>query len=583
MTTHASDIFHRATELDLDELSFCKADVKSLQEWAGNLPILQLGDSSKALFSALLEISALNCSETLRFQLIQVLHPTLENVLISLEKHFFEQGVVTSDRHDQVVELAMWLRCHFAKIYIDISIRSHHQLQQKYFSFFAFKQKKSTNITRILSSYYALQQLTLLFYQQHLIYSSPMQGQWAIAHRLMNWAIKNNYYQNNVNQIQGTNHKLRTISDAYAQLILLEILNTHQIRPSEIQGLYSCSFNWARLIQIYPRETQNSRYAIDSKKDEPPTFFKSLNERQSRDIFINTQQLLEHFTQLQSKQAGYLSTNEKIFLTPALHFHIHHLLTNTVGRRSERYEYSAPLTICFTLSVAHFYLSKGKTFRETLELDSSYQLQSESGFMAAAGNNNNQIKTNSAFKPIDREARRFYSAEVINISLTGYKVKWTDVAARYLKTGELILVQESQQPQWRCATIRWIKQSAEKNLELGIEILAQNMYPCSVHIRNDRNLSNYHVALLVENNQLDIIQNSIIITGLPIFREKQSIFLRLGTHEIRIYLTKALLITQSFMQFEYELLDEDQHRIVEDFMSKKMNEIRNQELWDALK
>lgn len=581
MTTHASDLFHTPAELKLDSLSFCKSNVKSLQQWAADLPILQLGDSSKALFTALLEISELKCTEALRFDLIQVLHPTLENVMISLEKHFFEQGIITNDRHDHVVELAMWLRCYFAKIYIDITKRTHEKLENKEFSIFAFKQKRSAKTVRMVAMYYALQQLTLLFYQQHLIYTSPLAGQWLIAHQLIKWAIDADFQDTNITQIQGTNHKLKTISHAYSQLILLEVLNTHQIRPSEIQGLYSCSFDWAPLVQIFEKDNFTCRYAVDSAQDFPPYHHNSEEDRQP-DIFINTQKLLEHFNELQGQQKDYLSTKEKIFLTPALHFHIHTLLTNTVGRRAERYEYTAPLTICFTLSVAHFYLSKGKTFRETLELDANYQFENETSFIASA-NKDAQTKINHAFKPIDREARQFYSAEVINISLTGYRIKWTDTPPKNLKTGEFILVQEHSQTQWRCATIRWIKQSTEKTLELGVEILGQHMHPCSVHIKNDQNLNNYHVAMLVQNSQLDIMQNSLVIPGLSIFREKQSIYLRIGTHEIRVYLSKALLITQSFMQFEYELLNEEQAPIVEEYMSRKLNEVSNHDLWEALK
>lgn len=137
-----SDIFQTPTELKLDKLSFCPSNAKGLQEWVSNLSILQLGNSSKELFNALLEISELKCPEMLRFDLIQILHPTLDNVLGSLEKHFFNQGLITSDRNDQIIELAMLLRSHFTKIYIDISKRCNTQLSLQKFSLFAFNQKK---------------------------------------------------------------------------------------------------------------------------------------------------------------------------------------------------------------------------------------------------------------------------------------------------------------------------------------------------------------------------------------------------------------------------------------------------------
>ncbi|MGE8558868.1 MAG: GTPase [Acinetobacter sp.] len=576
-----SDIFQTPTELKLDKLSFCPTNAKGLQEWVSNLSILQLGNSSKELFNALLEISELKCPEMLRFDLIQILHPTLDNVLGSLEKHFFNQGLITNDRSDQIIELAMLLRSHFSKIYIDISKRCNTQLSIQKFSLFAFNQKKSLQTARIVSTYYALQQLSLLLYQQHLLYSTPLFGQWLIAHQLIECAIKNNFYQTNINQILDTQHPLQTITQAYSQLVLLEILNTHQIRPSEMQGLYLCSFDWAKLVHVLPKETTLSRYIVDTNKDYPPVFNVNQSSLYKPTIYISTQHLLDHLSETQTKKSGYLSRNEKLFLTPALHFHIHNLLTTNTERRHERYEYSAQLQICFSLSVAHFYLSKGKNFHETLDLDTNYQFHNESSFINSM-NSNIPAEINTA-KVLDREAKQIYPAEVLDISVNGYRIKWNGVAPSHLKTGEFILIQENTHSPWRGGVIRWIKQSTEKSLEIGLEVLAQDLFPCAVMIKTDRHSNNYQPALIVQSTQLDEESTSLIVSGSHMFREKQTIHLRLGQEEIKIYLTKAQIITQSFIRFEFELLNEQQESLIKNFIHKQTNEIKNHDLWEALK
>ena len=118
----------------------------------------------------------------------------------------------------------------------------------------------------------------------------------------------------NINQIQGTQHQLNNISQAYAQLILLDIFNTHQIRPGEIQGLFLCSFDWAKLIQILPKETTLSRYIVDASKDYPPTYNSQKNSHIQPNIFISTQALLDHLSEMQTNRAEPLSRDEKIFL-----------------------------------------------------------------------------------------------------------------------------------------------------------------------------------------------------------------------------------------------------------------------------
>lgn len=114
--------------------------------------------------------------------------------------------------------------------------------------------------------------------------------------------------------------------------------------------------------------------------------------------------------------------------------------------------------------MAHFYLSKGKNFNETLELEGNYGFQSESSFISSM---HNTVPSGfSSIKALDREAKQIHTAEVLDISVNGYRIKWSGITPANLKTGEFILVQEKSQSQWRGGVIRWIKQSADKSLKL---------------------------------------------------------------------------------------------------------------------
>ncbi len=196
-----------------------------------------------------------------------------------------------------------------------------NSLISKNFAIFSFGHKKSLQTARMASIYYALQQLTMLLYQQHMLYTMPVPGQWPAAHQLIECAIDHNFYQSNINQVLGTQHQIANIAQAYAQLILLDIFNNNQIRPAEIQGLYLCSYDWAKLIQILPKETTLSRYIVDAKKDHPPVLnAKQNNQLSNRTVYISTQSLLEHLTETQTKNANYLSKNAEIILNPCTVF-----------------------------------------------------------------------------------------------------------------------------------------------------------------------------------------------------------------------------------------------------------------------
>lgn len=581
MDVNTNNIFQTANDLKLDQLSFCQNSVKSIQRWSAELEIHNLGDSAQALFNAIIEISELKCPETLRFDLIQSVHPLIDNILNSLEKHFFNQSLILDNRDQQIIELALSIRTHLSKVYIDIAQRSHYQLEHQRFSLFSFKLKNNLQTARTVATYFALQQLSLLLYNQQMIYNTALSGQWLIAHQLLAIAMKNNDNLTNVNQILGTKYQIKNINQAYAQLVLLDIFNTHQIRPVEIQGLFLCSYEWARLIHILPKENTLSRYIVDVAKDHPPIANTVTESNCNVSVYISTQDLLDYLNENQGRKNEKLSANEKLFLTPALHFHIHNILTNTAERRHERYEYSAKIKICFGLSTAHFYLSKAKDFKETLALGSNYQLKSANIF----DNQNDPLiqLDESSKKNLTRETRKIHSVDVLDISVNGYRIKWTGQTPQNLKTGEFILVQENSRSPWRGGVIRWIKQSEGKSLEIGLEILAQEIAPCACFLQIDRNSGHYHPALIMQNTQLDNVSTTLVLPGIGMLKDKQSIQLRLGTDELKVFLIKPLLITQSFMHFNFELLNEQQRLVLDNFIHIQLNEVKHHDLWETLK
>ena len=81
-----SEIFQNITVLQRESLSFAENSVASVNAWVATLSIMQLGDTSESFLKAICEISELDCSEMLSFDLIQVLHPITESIYLALKK-----------------------------------------------------------------------------------------------------------------------------------------------------------------------------------------------------------------------------------------------------------------------------------------------------------------------------------------------------------------------------------------------------------------------------------------------------------------------------------------------------------------
>ncbi|WEH92961.1 hypothetical protein PYR76_16845 [Acinetobacter soli] len=100
---------------------------------------------------------------------------------------------------------------------------------------------------------------------------------------------------------------------------------------------------------------------------------------------------------------------------------------------------------------------------------------------------------------------------------------------------------------------------------MGLEILTKDVLPCAVRLEN-QDQSHYQPALLVQSQHLDHAKLTLIIANYSVFQQQNTLKLQIGTEEFVLYLLKAQLITQSFIQFEFDLPDESQKNTLKNVM-----------------
>lgn len=593
------DFFTIPNETTRETLSFCETNVKSLQQWADQLNSSQLGDSSKALLNAIVEISELDCAPELRYQFLQSLHSLLEQTISFLEKNFIGSYTLNIHHQEGVTDLTQLFRCYIARIYNHIANDLDQTLNHAKFSIFSVLKRKNLQQIRIVSIYLALEQLNLLRYQQLLLYKGALIGQWRCAHQLYKISQDNDFDDQDIKSKHTFFSSIKTsqtILDVYKQMCLLDILNTHQVRPVEIYELYQCSFQWVKFLKLSLKENNFSRYIIDLNKDFPPVMNHFQNDMEDDVLYLETQSLYEHINLVNLPGQKSLSKIEQQNLTSSLVFHTLNILNNSPERRFERYNFTSNICITFGLQSAHYYLSNGKEFEDTLEKLKDFPKSSESRqtspwhseLQSSMWDTDVKKQQKPLAKPkkqsIDDESQKqIYSCTIIDISVNGYRMKWTQEIPKQLRTGELILVQENKQSPWRAGVIRWLKQVKNHHIEFGIEILSQDITPCAVQLFVNKTSTSYHPALLVRKDVLNEVSLSIIVPGSQVFKEQQTVSLRLGKKEIKIYLMNAKLINQSFTLLEFDLLDDSDEVTLNTFLEKHAESLKKLDLWDSLK
>lgn len=564
MLKHQSkEIINRHAYLTRSKLSFSAATIKDVTDWTMIVNNMQLGDRAAALLGAMTELSQLDCTEILRFNLLQILHPSIEHILKALEHHFIYKKQSYTDRQNHLIELHTSLQLSFVHLYIDICYRSHNQLAQVKTKLFQISPKKSLKTTRLLASFYALQQLSLLLIQQQKRYVTPFIDQWRYTHALYRMAVQHRDHFINVNQLQGTHYPIANIHHAYIQILLIEIFNRFQIRPVEIEALYQCSFEWVKYVELTETPSASSRYMIDSSLDHPPQSIKNLEYNHS-DVYMSTQALLEHINNIIQHNSKVMSKTEQHFLSTSLQFHVQNVLGSRHSeRRHQRQSYHAEVEVAFDVDTTYFYLSQQyRPDQLQQDADAATTASTRPAFDDLDLSLSNHDFIEAAFAAeLDREAIQRYRAQVLDMSPGGYRLHWEIESLHKLHTGQFIQLREQNHDYWKVGIIRWIKRSLMKTYAVGIEILSARVLPCLIEPIQQNQLSNDQIqpehrlelpiqALVLQHQQDSAISFSLIFNDANRLQQDQDYQLTFMHLHIKVKVQATLLVTHSCIQYQ---------------------------------
>ncbi|WP_081408699.1 hypothetical protein [Acinetobacter larvae] len=552
---------YRSNKPQRSHLSFAASNVDALSQWTARLPYMQLGDSAEMIVLAIYEISALRCSETLRFDLIQVLHPAIENILKVLEQEIFQQRIYQAERREQIIELLSHIRINLSYVYIDIVYRCEQYLQKHGKMFFQWQQRKNHKTARVLSCYYALQQLSALQLQQQMLYMSPLHHQWLAAHQLYKVAVKNNEHLINTNQIQGSKSSLNSVQDCYLHLLLLNIINTSHIRPNEMRVLYHCSQEWIHYLKLSHHHNNLSRYGINLHTDQAVQFLAKSNEYFKPDLYLSTQLLLEHINDTIHDKPQQLTEVERQYLSSTLKLHIQHVLGTQIQRQHERFYHPIQLDICFNLYSAHYHLSKNQVFGDTLAMPYQHIMQQYPKTHPVLA------KLPRAYHNLPLEDKQIYSAQALDFSEKGYRLHWAQPRPSTLASGEMVLTRQQTQHRWKVGIIRWIKQSLQESYTFGIQIIAESVYPAILEISTEEIEHCYLPCLILLDQQYSYSKITLLLANMPVLQQATHYYLIAAELRLTIHKVFNLTITSSIVQLDITLSAASQQALVKNYLN----------------
>ncbi|HEB92921.1 MAG TPA: hypothetical protein ENI94_05540 [Gammaproteobacteria bacterium] len=565
---------------------------KQVETWVASLPMANIGECARQIYTALGEMNRLIISPQDRFKSLETLRPPLFVITETLKKHYIRQNLPLSPRNQKIAELAIQLNSEMAMGYKSV-------IEDTLAKSFSRLKMKSIGISIHRAMHY-LSNMLLCAYQ---IYIHHPENTWLELNRLYLFAEENQLHDKKIKDVVAENDTPgSTIEDNYKQILLLALANPYGLRQHITGAIFKALREWAPACRILPFsgcEEIEGCTSINLNSDAAPGFF--CDDGATNPVFcrhVDTSEMTRVISNgILSQGSGNNGIPDEVLKRLAL----------TWGGKSRRAfsrtTSNNKITITLGLSATHHYIDEILrplrvgvrslcadtieninvqpvlgTPNDSMELDRpalytstpvfgisniddhtpdiwdpdyTYRA-SNATYSMSANEEDDRRRKEALFTPVDCKG--------VNESAGGYcllgRVEY-DKDSRRVQVGELVGLNDdtSDPKQFSIGIIRRIK-SWKNGLELGIQKLA----PCAeaiatAAIPKDGETKKYNRSLILP--ELSGIKQPATIITHAWQREGDNIITNIHGQKAFISLNKMLESTGVFAQFEFTVLESE--------------------------
>ncbi|MDF1782456.1 MAG: hypothetical protein P1U67_14280 [Alcanivoracaceae bacterium] len=569
-------------EQDLQYLTIGSDQAKRLKVWVDELPLMNMGETSRQLYQFIQELNRLQLPFLQRFTLLEIVRPVILHVCRALGKHYLNQSLVLPDKARRVASLAQALQSHLASGYKLVAVQGVSRINDR-----------EGRRTVAASVHRAIAALTDSLVRSYQLYFPVARHLWLELHQLYLLAEMHNIANQEVADADFALIESSSIADAYARVLLLSTSKPNQLRQQEIALVYRATEVWSDLIDIKEAGEDPDLFVFDLQVDRPPTYRTHVSVAGDQCRYIDSRLLV-------GKLASIIAHNPlPDFEVPDgmaenLLAHLQQAWGALTERSFKRLGQTGPIDISLGLTALHGTLSNGMDFERMVRGRNLQVLaQGEEGnpFLSnkpasfASGSprmsgeddpwsraydggghnmgddaNIDDIEfagiTSALAKQQEAGAKTIssehFTCQKINASPGGYCLEWVGAAPASLRTGEMLGVRELGQNEWAIGVVRWVKQLATQGAQFGVELLAPRALPCGVRVlRKTGDAGSFMRALLLP--ALNAIgQPATLLVPSVGFHGGAKIELVASGDNSKVILNRKVNGTASFGQYEYK-------------------------------
>jgi hypothetical protein len=581
----------RIPRQDLTSCTLFRASAEDARVWAQNLPIANTKLVVQKLRSAIDELNRVEMAPDLRFDIMEVLRPSLHVALSTMSRRFLHQPLVMPEEPRQMAELADNLYSLATTAYTIVAV---HTLQQRDSIYRVHPaQLLCEAIARALS--FAGRKMLQTFQ----LHQSMHANSWLELNQLYAVAERQHVADLTVTDAHNGN---RTITAIYVQALMLGCCKPNQLRQSDLAAVFRGLQEWHALLHLGSGSTGSGLFQVDLSRDLPAaykTISTSENNAQTREI--DTSKLIAHLKTLREQKGRSENTpirfDRDITLPPNMLDHLISALGSMSSRNFNRTSSGEMLGISIGLSSTHYHIAGRKTFQQVLYgLDYIAPVAERTvanRFLEKPASRDGWEQANPHDDHVEDEdyhyhgepaddpdlvmleehesttlspAERFpiYPVQMVNASPGGYCMEWSAELPSGVRTGDIVGIREGGRSEWVVAVIRWISKLKDAKSLIGVELLSPKAMPYGARIRQTRGVeATIRRILLLPEIKL-VGQPHTLVTPRAGFKERQKVALIREGEEFLVQLLRQISATGNFSQFDFRYIKHLEQVVAED-------------------
>ena len=434
--------------------------------WAAELPITNLGETTRCLYMGLVDFNQSRVSPSNRIDIADTLRAPAKIVLKNLQRHLSHRAFPLPKKSQRIFELKQSLLLELAGAY---------QLA-------AIDMLTTSSIIKkplLKAIYSAMDYMAQVLLQSFMVYAKTRDTLWHDMHHLYLLACENKL--ENIVVVQDKK-QFSTISDIYKYVNLLALANPYSLRQGEIEKLDQLFRVIFPLVKIHLNADHiktELTYIIHLNSDTHAALVPVsdiLNSPTIRVLDLSSliQKLDKYISTIEDQDTPsdyYFFTDFGISLAKRLVFHF----TRVRNRGFNRYVKNEEISVVTGLVDVVTVINDSHKVEVTSDPDDDDYIFAALNYDVAP--NGSRIEKN--VPDSDESTVLVQTWHIENSSVGGYGICWRENLPSGARVGEIIALkaQGDNDDTWQVGTIRWLEFVKGDGLCAGVEFLAPHIIP----------------------------------------------------------------------------------------------------------